>query len=284
VLGEIETLAAKRGGPDSRSALKHEAQALAELAEGAADAGLQIPSLVDASFTSGLSIVVESAVPGRPMAGLIREGHCDIGKLAARLAEWLAGWNARTVRHVELTPALADRWILSPARELASELEHGAAYQAWLAAQTARLLSRPVPLVAAHNDLTMANVLGDRSGPRSVVDWEVASADGMPLTDFVYVVWDAAAIANGGDRVSAFGECFRDNGRWRAAVGECEARLRTVVGGPDEWLDLCFHAAWLCHAANEQARSPSRRDPAFLGIVRELADAVLGGRRKLLSS
>lgn len=273
-LADRAAIIAKRGGPKCCASIAHEADMLRLLEAGAAKAGLAIPRMIDFSATPRLCSLIETTVPGRPMAGWIREGqHRDLGAIADRLANWLGQWNSQTVRHVDLTPALGESLILAAARELAGTIDGGAAYLDWLSRETGRLIGRKVPLVAAHNDLTMANVLGDISGIRSIVDWEAASPDGLPLADFRYAVCDAAAAISGGDRLAAFRACFLDDGEERAMLKQCEAPLRAGVGGPPEWLDLCVHASWLRHAANEQARS-SRANEGFIAIADALARSV----------
>jgi hypothetical protein len=276
-LGADEAIIAKRGGADCQAQIAHEATMLKTLAPGLEESGLKVPRLIDSHTTATLSTLIESDVPGRPMATLIGEGgHRDLGALADRLAEWLALWNGRTLRHVELTPVLAEQLILSAARPVAGSIERGSAYLDWLSRETACLLGTSVPLVAAHNDLTMANVLGDAAGIRSVVDWEAASLDGLPLTDFRYAICDAAAVISGIDRLAAFRACFLEDGGPKRRLQQSEAPLRAIVGGPPEWLELCVHAGWLRHAANEQARSSSRFEGAFLAIAELLAASALG--------
>jgi hypothetical protein len=271
-LGSDKTLVAKRGGKGFAAGIAHEATMLEQLRPGLAKAGLHVPHLVDRHRTRHFTSLIESDVPGRPLAGLIREGHHrQPGAIIDRLAEWLSRWNCATVRQVELTAALGEQLILSPAREVAQH-----AYLEWISGQTERLVGRKVPLVAAHNDLTMANVLGDRSAILSVVDWEAASTDGLPLADFRYAACDAAACLAGGDRLAAFQACFLEDGDIRQLMQRCEEQLRTIAAGPSEWLELCVHATWLRHAANEQARSSSHADRAFIGIVNALSASVLG--------
>jgi hypothetical protein len=211
------------------------------------------------------------------MASLIREGHHrDLCVIANRLSDWLCCWNSKTVRHVELTPRLAEQLILSAARPLAGSIDRASAYLEWLSGETGRLVGTKVPLVAAHNDLTMANVLADAAGIRSIVDWEAASIEGLPLTDLRYAVCDAAAAIGKCDRATAFRACFLERGAHRQSLERSEAVLREVVGGPPDWLELCVHAGWLRHAANEQARSSSSRfDASFLAIANLLADRTL---------
>ena len=271
-LGTNETLLAKRGGQRFQAGISHEAAMLEQLRPGLANAGLQVPRVVDRHRTRHFYSLIESDVPGRPLAGLIREGHHrQIGAIIERLAEWLSRWNRATVRQIELTPALVDELILSPAREVAQQ-----AYLQWISGQTERLVGRKVPLVAAHNDLTMANVLGDRSAILSVVDWEAASTDGLPLADFHYAACDAVACLAGGDRLAAFRACFLEDGDIWQLMQQCEEQVRTITAGPPEWLELCVHATWLRHAANEQGRPSSRADGAFIGIVNALSASVLG--------
>ena len=49
-------------------------------------------------------------------------------------------------------------------------------------------------ITAAHNDLTMANVLTSREGI-GILDWEAAVADGLPMTDLWYALADAVSRA-----------------------------------------------------------------------------------------
>ncbi len=276
-LAEGETVIAKRGSAECQASIAHEAKVLAQLGGDAARAGLAIPQRIDFQKNPRLCSLIETAVPGRPMAGWIRDGHHrDLGIIADRLATWLTEWNSRTVRLVELTPALGELLILSPARELVGRINGGAAYLDWLSHENGLLLGHKVPLVAAHNDLTMANVLGDSSGIQSVVDWEAADPAGLPLADFHYAVCDAATAIGGGDRLAAFRICFLGDGEPRRRLRKCETRLRAIAGGPPQWLELCIHAGWLRHAANEQARPSPRPNESFLAIANLLADGVAG--------
>jgi thiamine kinase-like enzyme len=128
---------------------------------------------------------------------------------------------------------------------------------------------KPVKLVAAHNDLTTANVLVGRDGRLAVVDWDTAAPRALPLTDLFYALADAeAATRRFADRVAAF-----------FAAPTQEARFRAALGIDDALADLCFHACWLRHAANESLRPELKARP-FLEIVRAIAAQRmrLGGR------
>ncbi|HEY6048815.1 MAG TPA: phosphotransferase, partial [Sphingomicrobium sp.] len=163
-LGRNETLVAKCAEKKAAAGIAQEADLLEQLGPGLANGGLHVPRLIDRQRTPRFFSLIESDVPGRPIAALIREGHHrELGAIVERLTDWLSHWNRETVRQVELTPALAEQLILKAAAEVAN-----GAYLDWLSRQTAELIGRRVPLVAAHNDLTMANVLGDSTTILSV--------------------------------------------------------------------------------------------------------------------
>ena len=282
-LSDAEKLVAKRGGAACHAAIMEEARLLADLGEAPAEAGLEVPRFVDCITAPRLRSLIETSVPGRPVADLIRGGHLhDFDAIAKRLAIWIDRWNRRTIRQVNLTPALGEALILSAARKLQASLEGGESYLDWLTTEVAALVGQQVPLVAAHNDLTMANVLGDSSGLLSVVDWEAYKPDGLPLADFQYSVCDAASAITGADRAASFSKYFVRTGPQQRQLKSFEMELRAATPGPDAWFVLCMHATWLHHAANEQAGSSSRRDPSFAAIAQMLADSVTrAGRGKL---
>jgi hypothetical protein len=270
-LTEDTAVIAKRGD----TSISHEAEMLKLLGAGLEKSGLEVPRVIGLHKTSRLCSLIETTVPGRPLDSWIRAGHFrDFRALVDRLAAWICRWNSQTVRHVEFTERLRESLILSPAREVVDTVDNGGAYLDWLSRECERLIGHKVPLVAAHNDLTMANVLGDVSGIRSVVDWEAATPDGLPLADFRYAACDAATALSSGDRLEAFRACFLEDGERQHQLRQCEARLRAIVGGPPEWLELCVHSGWLRHAANEQDRSSSSFDGAFIGIAGILAKSV----------
>jgi thiamine kinase-like enzyme len=121
-------------------------------------------------------------------------------------------------------------------------------------------------LVAAHNDLTTANVLVDRGGRLGIVDWDTASARTLPLGDLLYLLADAEAAKHGFvDRPAAFRSVLD------RPAGPLERRFADTLGLDRDVGDLCFHACWLRHAANEALRTEDDTRP-FLEIVRTIAE------------
>jgi Choline/ethanolamine kinase len=248
--GERVRLAAKVGaGLPARRELT-EARALAELGPAARAAGADVPEVVEEGELAGRPLLVTTGVEGRPASVLIGERPARRDALAARIAEWLLRWNLATAAETTLSRELLEREVLAPARAvgtLGPELE-----------RLARAVEgKPVKLVAAHNDLTTANVLVGRDDRLAVVDWDTAAPRALPLADLFYAVADAEAATRGfADRVAATSE-------------EHERRFKDALGLDDAVADLGFHACWLRHAANESLRDQETRP--FLEIARTVA-------------
>ena len=243
-------LAAKLGaGPPARRELT-EARALAELGPAARAAGADVPEVVKEGELGERPLLVTTGVEGRPASVLLAERPDRRDALVERIADWLLRWNLATAAEATLSRELLEHEVLAPARAVGApvpELER--------LARAAE--GRPVKLVAAHNDLTTANVIvGD--GRLAVVDWDTAAPRTLPLTDLFYAVADAEAATRD----------FAD--RDAATSGEHERRFKEALGLDDAVADVCFHACWLRHAANESLRPDEPARP-FLEIARTIA-------------
>jgi Ser/Thr protein kinase RdoA (MazF antagonist) len=109
--------------------------------------------------------------------------------------------------------------------------------------------------VAAHNDVTMANVLLGGPRPVGVVDWGGAVSAGLPLADFAYAAADAVSARDGhADRVAAFRCAFvEDTPEARLVL----PHLRGLAAGlalERAAAEDAFRGCWEQHAANEAAR------------------------------
>jgi hypothetical protein len=240
-------LAAKVGaGPPARRELT-EARALAKLAPAARAAGADVPEVVEEGELRGRPLLVTTGVEGRPASVLLAERPGRREALVEPIADWLLRWNLATATEATLSRELLEREVFAPARAvgtLVQELERLAS----------AVEGRPVKLVAAHNDLTTANVLVARDGRLGIVDWDTAAPRALPLTDLFYAVADAEAATRGfADRVAATSR-------------EHEQRFKDALGLDDAVADLCFHACWLRHAANEALRPEDEARP-FTKIV-----------------
>ncbi len=268
------SIVAKLAPPSRSLELRHEAHILDELGPVAKSAGAEVPQVIRYSEIEGRCSLLLSCIPARPASMLLRERPEFLAQLVGEVSAWLRRWHSATVREAELTAAQFEQFILAPVRTVAPELESGGAYVDWLANACGRLAGRAVPLVCAHNDLTMSNILVDEDGRIGVVDWEEARSDGLPLADFWYSACDSLLAVRGRDRLSAFVECFPTNITRGGLVSSYEQELNSAVDGPPQWLELCFHACWIQHAANEQAR-PGGGDRPFLAIANRISSLAL---------
>jgi len=263
--------------PASRSAaLQHEASILGKLGPDAESAGARVPRVIEFSEAEGGGSLIISGLAGQPASALLRRQPGDVPKLVDQVSNWLERWSALTLSTAELTPAHCEQLALDPVRTLAQEIDNGDAYIELLKRACEPLVGRAVPFVSAHNDLTMSNILVDGEGRIGVVDWEEARSNGLPLADFWYSACDALVAAGDVDRPSAFDQCFPTAGGRSQLIEAHERRLRSIVGGPPGWADLCLHACWLQHGVNEQTRSAGDSRP-FLAVVNRLSQLALQG-------
>jgi hypothetical protein len=254
--------------PAARESLGEE-RALATFAASAQAAGAAVPRPLASSQLDGLPVLVETGVAGRVAATTVSERPRDVPVVLDRVLAWLLRWNRATANAATLTPAVLAQEVLAAARLVARALPSGAAYLDVLERLCREVAGIPVTLAAAHDDLTMTNVLLQRDGSIGVVDWDTARADALPLGDFFYAVVDAyAASERYVDRARAFADCFASAGRHARAVGAHQALFERALDVTPGVLAVSFHACWVHHAANELERG---EDGPFVGIVRQLA-------------
>lgn len=261
-----------------------ELHALEAVAPGARLAGVEAPVPLSASLVGGRPVLLASAVPGRPvhtvLAGRPERARAFLDRLADRLEEWN---RATCVPDGFSAPQLEER-LVEQARALGGHLPEAGAYEAWL-----RTLAVAVPAVAAHNDLTTANVLAGRDGRLGIVDWESARERDLPLGDLVYATVDAHFLAGRfPSRVAAFDACFGGEGEEARAARRRLARLRSALGLDATAVVACFHACWLAHAVNDLRRVPAE-ESEFVAIAarlargrHELAEHLAGPARGLM--
>lgn len=270
----VHRFPAGRSEPDAIAKVSTQAQdeerGLREVAPAAVRAGARVPEVLWSGRLGPAQALVQSALDGTSAARLLEQGRLDPGELSARTAGLLERWSRETARPRALGQADLDRLVLSPARRLAAR---NAAYLDYLARLCARAAGSSCPFVPTHGDLTATNVLVDRDGRLGILDWEEAAAEGLPLTDFLYSAADAVAATGAyHDRVQAFRSCFAPGGAHAATVEEQRSRLAQALAIADVVQEVCFHACWLHHASNEQARSTVSASGPFVAIVQMISE------------
>jgi hypothetical protein len=245
----------------------------------AARHGIETPDVQTAVGNTRLSVTVQSAVVGRPLVGWLQSRRLSPIDVFDLVAAWLERWHRASARPAQLTSKDLARALLSPAEELQPNLDQGRPYRAWLERRFAGLIQRPLSRVAVHNDLTMWNIFYAAPGRLSVIDWELAGTDALPLTDFYYAAVDAVAASDRyASRSAAFRTCFATESKIAHAVNQWRARLIHASGIDMHTADFCFHACWLHHAVNEQRLAAAHAPRPFLEIVQQLAATSIAQR------
>jgi Phosphotransferase enzyme family len=248
-----------------------EAATLARIGPGVRLAGADVPKPLLTKQIGKHRAFMQSVVNGRSAATLLASQPQRLNGIIERVSAWLERWNLATKVMRPFDRGLIDKAILAPVMCLAPHLQHGLEYRDWLVERCATI-NDPVPLVAAHNDLTVWNVLLDEQGRLGVVDWESAQDESLPLIDLFYAVVDAVAVAKGLDRFSAFKQSCAPGGAHEQIVIRFLKRDMRALGITTRFAELCLHACFLHHAANEQrVREPDDPQP-FFQIVQWLAE------------
>jgi len=269
---------------NGRDEIAAEAAALDDIAPTARSAGVEVPVGRLSTLPSGCRILVQETIDGTPAAWALAGGRVTFADVLGRVAEWLDHWGIATRVRGPLSATLLQQSLLAPAAALVDSLPEGTGYLRWLERRCRAAEGADIPFVATHGDLTMTNILLRSDGRIGIVDWEAASARGLPLTDLYYAVVDAAAALHRyQDRSAAFERCFEPGGLLAAAVRSARLRLSRSLELSDDVAALAFHACWLRHAVDEQAKRAPGESRPFLRHLQQAArsrDAIpsLGDR------
>ena len=249
-----------------------EAATHSRLGPTACAAGAEVSRILSLASLNGHPVLLQTPLSGQSIGALLASRPSRLVEILERLVSWLESWNRSTGKTMPLNVELLEREILAPAALVSAQIDAGDEYQQWLEAACSALAGAAIPLVTAHNDLTMWNLLLGEQAQLGVVDWESARENDLPFVDFFYAVADAVAISRGfTERSKTFETCFVAGGVYERMVAQFLARIRRVVNVPDEIVELCFHACWLHHAANE-CRTAQPSDPRpFRKIIQWLA-------------
>jgi hypothetical protein len=255
--------------PEGRRRLQRERDALGRLARDAAQAGAAVPRRRSSGVSWALSAEV---LRGRPAAAVLARAPDRLEPLAVSVMRWLRTWNRATATTAIASAALLERALLSP---VALALEAGAVSPGYVDAvrQLAHdLEGERVVITAAHNDLTMANVLTSREGI-GILDWEAAVADGLPMTDLWYALADALSRAGRMTHERAVEALVLGARAIPAVLARAPAEHAAALSLTPEQSLLGFHACWLGHASDELNRGAG--DRRFLSVVARVAESRL---------
>jgi Phosphotransferase enzyme family len=250
--------------------LKEEFKTLRSFADTVRQSGADVPDAVGYIQIEENDVSLQTVLKGVPATRFLDYKPRRLFGVLESVTKWLEAWNRATTVSRVFDEEIIDRVILDPAKRLARLLDKGEVYVDWLIQLCSRLNGYPVPLVAAHNDLTMSNIIILDDNRLGVIDWETAGEGQLPMTDFYYMVADAAASTQHyADREGSFETCFV-RGKYVEDVARLRRRSEKSVGISKDLSLLCFHVCWLRHADNEQVRHEEPRGKPFLGILRKV--------------
>jgi hypothetical protein len=258
-------------------AVRREYQNLERFGACAIRAGAQVASPITAARVNGLFVAVQTALEGVPAALVLRRSPDRIVTVIDLLGGWLQRWYRSTALAQTLTEGHVARWLWEPLDHLRAEIDPLGTYQRWLEGLVSAISETCVPVVAAHSDLTMTNVLFERCRGLGIVDWEVAESEALPLTDFFYAVTDAIVATHGMSRQDAFRAGFAGTGEYRRVTEQWLARLAAGLDLTGHAVELALHSCWLHHARNEATKRQATEPRPYLDLLRWLArnpDAV----------
>lgn len=258
-------LVAKVGG---RAA--EETEALRRLGGGAREAGARVPSVTWAGERNNVAVLAMSALAGDSWAHRVHAEPGRVPELLSRLARWLDRWNAASAEPTPLTADHLESFLLAPAARVCAAANLPAHFER-LRQLCERCQGHVVPLVSAHNDLTAANLLLADGDLLSVIDWEEAAPACLPLGDLAYGAVDIVAAVDGyRDRAAAFASCFGAAGQhFELTRRHMNAQARALDLAP-ETVELCLHACWIGHAANELSRDADSEPRPFAAIIADI--------------
>lgn len=265
----VPTALAKVGlTKEGSEVLTREAAALRSLASGAREAGAEVADVIDFTRIGVRPVILESFIGGRQLARVLASEPMRTDKLLEQLSCWLARWGALTTSMRPASPEFVAAALLDPAEALVADLPNE--FFEIIRGEAARLDGTVVLNTAAHNDLTMWNVLVGKNNRVAVLDWEEATDAALPLTDLFYALADGVAAATGyADRLSAFRACYWKNGAFALrAQSLLRTNLETLELG-HEAVASSFLSCWLRHAHSDSRRSVGTE--GFLNLLRDVA-------------
>ncbi|HEY6067422.1 MAG TPA: hypothetical protein VIU81_01930, partial [Gaiellaceae bacterium] len=233
-----------------------------------------VPEVLGELDLGGVPGLVETFVDGKPATMAIL-GSERVGREVLRsIADWLERWNAHTAVERQIESEDVQKLVLAPAERLADELpEH---YVTNLRRLVDRCVGARAPFVAAHSDLTAANVLLMDGAHIGVVDWHGAQAESLPLGDLAYAAADIASGVGGyRDRPAGYAEAFGGGGAFDELTRSLVTRTAGDLRLDPAMVDLCLQACWLLHADDERRDADgSRGGRPFLAILRQAAEQL----------
>jgi hypothetical protein len=227
---------------------------LAAAARGAA--AERAPQLLGRLELGGYEASVETAAVGSRLAGVLQAYGSRRDKLSA--VEAVADWLLQVARETRYGPGSAAPEVERLRREV---------LPGWPGVDPDLLRGvEALPGVLQHNDLGGWNIVLDRSGGFTAVDWESARESGLPLWDLWYFLAHVLVQVDrpGDDPVAAFADLFRGELRSSPLLFRWTRAAVEALGIPADLVGRMATLCWLHHGLSHSARAETlaRHAPA----------------------
>jgi hypothetical protein len=220
----------------------------------------------------GLQCTLESAARGRTLLALLRSSP----RVAARkrTVGAVCDWLLEVARTTRAEPAA----LLDERRRLAEDV-----LPRWGVDPSLVDDLPEIPAVLQHNDLGSWNIVADAQG-FTVLDWENAVRNGLPLWDLFYFLADAAAQLDGaaepGERATHFERLFLGEAQSSSLLFAWTRALVEALEIPPSAVGAIATLCWLHHGVGGQLRAEETGDPrasshVAFGLYAELAERWL---------
>lgn len=225
---------------------------------------------------AGLTVVGEAFADGVPM--MQRSNATENCPYFQRMLAWLDDLGAIARAPGSATPMDLDEVMGQLLTQYEALFAPPRLEREFLRAQVERLssLAHGLPLVIQHGDPGSWNVMARPDGGVTVLDWEAAELDGMPLWDTFYFFCTFALAAHrrqgGRSAVHAVRRYVLPATKFSAAGALAVERYCERVGVPGAAVEPLFYLCWVHRALKEATRLPAGQldRSRFAALLQEL--------------
>jgi SAM-dependent methyltransferase len=238
--------------------LENECRALKILREKGVGSRETLPEVAFFGHHSGLAIVGETIVDGRPFEQ--QTGATADCPYVIAAIDWLLNLSGATLNKTEATPFQVAEGLSILYRRFAEIYQLPAQYLDFLEGQIASIsqIQAPFPLVFQHGDPGTWNIMVLPTGCVAFLDWEAAEQTGMPLWDLFYFMRAYGVLASRRlgirDMTKGFAEQFVHETPIATLLIESTRRACDRLGLPMVLVEPLFYTCWMHRALKEATR------------------------------
>lgn len=229
-----------------------------------------LPAVARESSLLGRPVFEYEAIPGTT----IDLPTADFAALMERAFDVLCDFNRQSLTRRALTSADVDS-IAGRALDIAAaRYPVAAAGASRLRAALARVLvGETVPVVWQHGDFKLENLVfdGPGRGVRAIIDWELASREGLPCVDLFYLLAYREITLGAADDVLDVTAATFLPGRWPAASQALLERYQTLFPDVKPFMVACAGVFLAHHVAIRFAYDDPDKSKLIATLMNDIA-------------